>query len=228
MDTPSDSFIRRLTRDHRVVVLGGLAVIAHGYSRSTYDGDIWLEPMRDSSEWSAVLEKTCFDFGGLTLHRLPGWIPVSGMDVVDAVNETHMVRIHGLDCPLDVFRKPNEIEISDFDAVCQRAGLRADGTLLPHPLDLIQSKFDTGRDKDLQDILHLESVVRTDYKNRLPTASLEEAEMMLSRYSEWQVLVPALQNPSPEVRELAMTHLREFAAAGDPFSQAILEGRELP
>lgn len=35
-------------------------------------------------------------------------------------------------------------------------------------------------------------------------------------------------NPSPEVRELAMTHLREFAAAGDPFSLAILEGRELP
>lgn len=93
---------------------------------------------------------------------------------------------------------------------------------------MIQSKFDTGRDKDLQDILYLESVVRTTYKNRRPTASLEEAEAMLERYSEWQVLVPALQNPSPEVRELAMTHLREFAAAGDPFSQAILEGRELP
>jgi hypothetical protein len=115
METPTDHFVRNLTRRHRVVVL-------------------------------------------------------------------NMVRIHGLDCPLDVFRKPNEIEISDFDSICQRAVTRADGTLLPDPLDLIQSKFDTGRDKDLHDILFLESVVRTDYKKRLPTASLEDAETMLGRY----------------------------------------------
>jgi hypothetical protein len=38
----------------------------------------------------------------------------------------------------------------------------------------------------------------------------------------------SLENPYPEVRELAMSHLREFAAAGDPFSLAILEGREIP
>ncbi len=228
MDTPTDQFIRQLTRRHQVVVLGGLAVIAHGLSRTTYDGDIWLDPMGDVSEWSAVLEKTCLEFGGLSLHRLPGWVLVSGSDVIDAVEETNMVRIHGLDCPLDVFRKPNEIEISEFDDVCQRAEPRSDGTLLPDPLDLIRSKFNTERDKDLYDILHLESVVRADYKSRLPTASLEEATALLDRYSEWQVLLPALENPSPEVRELAMTHLREFAAAGDPFSLAILEGRELP
>lgn len=228
METPTDQFVRTLTRRHRVIVLGGLAVIAHGFSRSTFDGDIWLDPMGSCSEWSGFLEKACADFGGLTLHRLPGWIPVSGQEMVEAVDETHMIRIQGLDCPLDVFRKPNEIEISDFESFCQRATTRADGTLLPDPLDLIQSKLDTGRDKDLQDILHLESVVRTSYKKRLPTASFEEAEAMLGRYSEWQVLVPALENPSPEVRELAMTHLREFAAAGDPFSLAILEGRELP
>ena len=49
---------------------------------------------------------------------------------------------------------------------------RGDGTLLPDPLDLIQSKLDTGRDKDLQYSQHLESVVRADYKLRLLTASL--------------------------------------------------------
>ncbi|MEO6474711.1 hypothetical protein [Luteolibacter sp.] len=184
--------------------------------------------MSNSDEWAAFLEKTCCDFGGLSLHRLPGWVPVSGMDLVDAIEETSMVRVQGLDCPLDVFRKPNEIEITDFDVICQRAKLRADGTLLPEPLDLIQSKLETGRDKDLIDILHLESVVRADYKKRLPTASLEEASQMLERFSEWQVLIPAMENPFAEVRELAMSHLREFAAAGDPFSQAILEGRELP
>lgn len=88
--------------------------------------------------------------------------------------------------------------------------------------------LDTGRDKDLYDIQHLESLVRAEYKIRLPLATLEEAQEMLGRYSEWQVLTAALENPSAAVRELAMTHLREFAAAGDPFSLAILDGRELP
>jgi len=127
VDTPTDRFIRRLTLNHRVVVLGGLAVIAHGFSRSTYDGDIWLEPMSDSSGWASFLETSCHEFGGLVLQRLPGWIPVSGSGLADAVEETGMVRIHGLDCPLDVFRKPNEIEIADFDAICGRARKRSDG-----------------------------------------------------------------------------------------------------
>ena len=228
MDTPTDHFVRQLTRRHRVVVLGGLAVIAHGFSRSTYDGDIWLDPMKDSSEWSEVLEHACLEFGGLSLRRLPGWTPVAGAQLIDAIQETGMVRIEGLDCPLDVFRKPNEFELHEFDAVCRRGVLRADGTLLPDPLDLIQSKLDTGRDKDLHDIQHLESIVRADYKKRLPLATPEEATVMLGRYSEWQVLLSALENPSPVVHELAMSQLREFAAAGDPFSLAILEGRELP
>lgn len=97
-----------MTRRHRVIVLGGLAVIAHGFSRSTFDGDIWLDPMGSSSEWSDFLEKACIEFGGLTLHRLPGWIPVSGQDLVDAVDETHMIRIQGLDCPLMCFENPTK------------------------------------------------------------------------------------------------------------------------
>ena len=223
----ADAFIKHLTNSHRVVVLGGLAVIAHGLSRSTLDGDIWLDPMDDVGEWCVFLEKICHEFG-VSLHRLPGWVCVNGEGLITAVRDTNMVRIHGLDYPLDVFREPNEIEVSDFNDICGRATLRADGTLLPHPLDLIQSKLETGREKDLIDIQHLESMVRADYKVRLPQASIEEATRLLDRFSDWQVLLAALENPSSAVRDLAMTHLREFAADGDPFSQAIIEGRELP
>ncbi len=228
MGTPTDRFIRLLTSRHRVIVLGGLAVIAHGLSRSTYDGDIWLDPMPGSDTWATELERCCRDFGGLTLHRLPGWTPVSGDEIRTAVVDTGIIRVLGLDCPLDVFRVPNEIEAEAFDEVCARGTIRSDGTILPDPLDLLQSKMDTGRDKDRLDIGHLESVVRRTYEEQLPFASYEKAQAMLARYSEWQVLQAALLNPSPEVRELAMTHLREFAAAGDPFSLAILEGREIP
>lgn len=92
-----------------------------------------------------------------------------------------MVRILGLDYPLDVFRRPNEFEPGDFEEVCRRARARSDGTLLPHPTDLIQSKIDTGRDKDRIDIFHLESVIRAEYRARLPLASAAEAREMLER-----------------------------------------------
>lgn len=208
--------------------MGGLAVIAHGHSRHTQDADIWLDPVESPAEWAAVLERAREDFSGITIHRLPGWTEVSGSEIAAAADETGMVRILGLSCPLDIFRRPNEFVELGFEEVVGRARKSSDGTYLPAPLDLIQSKLETGREKDIKDIEHLESLVRDEYKKRLPLATLDEAGEMLDRYSEWQVLVMALENPLEEVRELAMTHLREFAAAGDPFSQAILEGREIP
>ena len=228
MVTTVQTFIDHLTLNHRVVILGGVAVIAHGYSRHTQDADIWLDPLSSADEWAEVIASVCRIVEGVTIHRLPGWVEISGVEIASAVEETGMLRILGLDCPLDIFRRPNEFKEVEFNEVALRTSRSGDGTLLPDPLDLIQSKMDTGRDKDFRDIQHLESVVRADYKKRLPSASLAEAQAMLERYSEWQVLTAALENPLAEVRELAMTHLREFAAAGDPFSQAILEGRELP
>ncbi|WP_353568452.1 hypothetical protein [Haloferula sargassicola] len=100
--------------------------------------------------------------------------------------------------------------------------------MLPHPLDLIETKLNTDRERDFTDILFLESLVRAEYAERLPTATPEEAAAMLHRFSDWQVLRVALTNPHAAVQDLARSHLEEFAEAGDPFSQAILAGREIP
>lgn len=221
-------FIDELSRRHRVVMLGGLAVIAHGLSRQTKDADIWLEPMESAALWASAIEAVCGKFPGTTIHRLPGWVEVKGASVAEAADETGVVRIRGLNWPLDIFRRPNEFDEEVFDRVAARARRAGDGTLLPDPLDLIRSKLNTERDQDIRDIQFLESVIREDYQRRLPLVDFAEAEEMLGRYSEWQVLQAAMMNPSEEVKALAMEHLREFAAAGDPFSQAILEGRELP
>jgi hypothetical protein len=164
MGTHTDQFIRLLTQRHRVIVLGGLAVIGHGLSRATYDGDIWLEPMADADAWAEALAGATTTFGGLSLHRLPGWTEVTSNELAEAVGESRVIRILGLDCPLDVFRTPNEFDAEMFEAVHARGTRRSDGTVLPEPLDLIQSKMDTGRQKDLNDIAYLESVVRADYK----------------------------------------------------------------
>ena len=71
MGTPTDRFLSQITSSKRVMILGGLAVIAHGLSRSTDDAVAWLEPMSDPDEWCRFLEAECVAFGGLTIHRLP-------------------------------------------------------------------------------------------------------------------------------------------------------------
>ncbi|MCH7226553.1 hypothetical protein [Haloferula sp. A504] len=221
-------FIECLTRDHRVLILGGLAVIAHGRDRHTKDADIWLEPMESSSVWASVVARTCGRFNSATIHRLPGWSEISGEEIAQAVDDTGVIRILGLGQPLDIFRRPNEFDELAFDDVIGRAQKSEDGTYLPDPLDLLQSKLDTTRDKDQQDIFHLEHVTRRRYFDRLPTATLAEATEMLDRFADWQVLRVALGNPDPAVQALARRHLEEFAEAGDPFSQAILAGRPIP
>lgn len=226
MGTPTDRFLSQITASHRVVILGGLAVIAHGLSRTTDDADIWLEPMESTDEWCRFLEKQCENFGNLSIHRLPGWTPVKGNGLREAIEETGMLRVLGLDFPLDIFRKPNEFEADQFDEVFHRGTLHRDGTTLPHPVDLIVTKSLTNREKDFQDIAFLESITREDYFKKLPTATFEEAAFMLDRFAEWQVLEAALTNPSREVQKLATDLLKEFAEAGDPFSKDILEGKK--
>lgn len=228
MGTTSDEFIRHLSSNHRVVVIGGLAVIAHGLSRTTMDADVWLDPLDSHESWSKALADACRPFPGLTMHRLPGWREIDETGIPEVAEQVGMVRIHGLNCPLDIFRRPNEFEETGFEAVFQRATRNDDGTYLPDPLDLLQSKLDTDREKDLHDIQHLESVVRRRYFAQLPTASLADATDMLDRFSDWQVLRAALTNPDSAVQDLARRHLHEFAELGDPFSQAILANREIP
>jgi hypothetical protein len=228
MAIPVQSVVDRLVEQGRVIVIGGLAVIALGRERHTKDVDLWLDPIDTPTAWAERLRNALTGFEGISIHRLPGWIRIGSEGVADAIEETGMIRLLGLDKPLDLFRSPNEFEIGEFEGVASRASRNGDGTLLPDPLDLFQTKIDTGREKDSEDMLHLERLTREKYVRLLPSATLQEASDLLDRYSEWQVLQAALRNPSPEVRELAMTHLKEFAAAGDPFSLAILEGREIP
>ena len=116
MGTKADDFIRRLASTHRVVTIGGLAVIAHGRNRSTKDADVWLEPFSSPREWAHRLCLFCEKFPGLTLHGLPGWKLLTRENLAESVDETGMIRINGLGFPLDIFRRPNEFEADDFDA----------------------------------------------------------------------------------------------------------------
>jgi hypothetical protein len=228
MGTTTREFISALTENHRVIVIGGLAVIAHGFNRPTKDVDVWLEPMDSPERWATALEETCGRFPDLTLHTLPGWRRVSGVDTAVAADAVGMVRVSGLDCPLDVFRRPNEFDVDSFEDVFSRCGKNADGTWLPDPLDLAISKDQTNREKDIHDINFLEGIVRERWIKLLPKADLSEARILFARFVDWRTCEAALANPDSEVKALATSHLRDLAEEGDPFSQALLDGREIP
>jgi hypothetical protein len=228
MGATAGQFITALTEGHDVIVIGGLAVIAHGFNRPTKDADVWLEPLDSSSVWADALEQVCSQFAGLTIHTLPGWRLVAGPAIAVAAEEVGMVRVLGLDCPLDIFRRPNEFAADSFGEVLSRATRNADGTWLPDAIDLAISKDLTNRDKDVLDINFLESKVRKLWVERLPEASLTEAHALFDRFVDWRTCEAALINPDPAVTELAMSYLREFAADGDPFSQALLANAPVP
>lgn len=228
MGTTAGEFIAALTDSHDVIVIGGLAVIAHGFNRPTKDADIWLDPMESSAAWAAAIEGACGAFTGLGIHTLPEWRKVSGPEIADAADRVGLVRVSGLDCPLDIFRRPNEFSVESFADVLSRSARNADGTWLPDPIDLAISKDLTNRDKDAHDIRFLESKVRGRWVELLPTASSVEAKELFERFVDWQCCEAALRNPDPSVREMALKFLREFAAEGDPFSQAILDNKVIP
>jgi len=103
-----------------------------------------------------------------------------------------VIRINGLERPLDIFRDPNQLGISHFDEIWQRAQAMDDGTRLPDSIDLLVSKQETGREKDQTDIIFLEGKIQADYLARLPLASRDEAAQMLERFLTPRVAGAAL------------------------------------
>lgn len=63
-------FLGRVATRQRVVVLGGLAVIAHGLSRPTKDGDAWVDPLDSPEAWARRVKETLGESPDTTLWSL--------------------------------------------------------------------------------------------------------------------------------------------------------------
>jgi len=59
-------------------------------------------------------------------------------------------------------------------------------------------------------------------RERLAVCNPEEARGLFERFLDTDVFKSALENPDAEVRAMALAHLREFEAEGDPYSRDIL------
>ncbi|MDH4475743.1 MAG: hypothetical protein QE274_04660 [Verrucomicrobiaceae bacterium] len=219
----ADAFIHALAARHRVVLLGGMAIITHGLSRKTKDIDIWLEPLATPEAWAEAM-KTCLGtFPGCYLWSLADRKVLTPDEITEEIDEVGVLRVSGLDRDIDVFRRPNELGIESFEEVWQHSVKELDGGVrLPDPVDLHISKANTGREHDWKDQLFLESLIKARFKERLPVCDLAEATSMLDRFLDPEALQYARENPHPEVRALVLGYLREFEAEGDPYSRDIL------
>ena len=218
----SDEVIKRLAGEFRVMTLGGLAVIASGLSRNTFDADIWVEPMSSSKQWAEGVAPRVYNAGAAQAVAIGSWEKIAREELAAVIERDGVIRINGLERPLDIFRDPNQLDMSHFDEIWQRAQPMEDGTRLPDPIDLLVSKQETGREKDQTDIIFLEGKIQADYLSRLPKSSRDEAVQMLERFLTPRVAEAALAHADQAVRDLGLRFLRELAQEGDPFAAEIL------
>ncbi len=220
--TESDEVIRCLAGEFRVLTLGGLAVIATGLSRNTYDADIWVEPFASPDERSDRLAPILYAGGTAQPVAIGSWEKIGRGNLAGVIGRDGVIRVDGLERPLDIFRDPNQLPAEDFDEIWDRAQPLDDGTRLPDPIDLLVSKQETGRDKDRTDIIFLEGKIEADYLERLPRVPAEEAVRMLGRFLTPRVAEAALSHPDQGVGQRARQFLHEPAAEGDPYAAEIL------
>lgn len=214
--------IEALASRFKVVTLGGVAVISHGLNRNTYDADIWVDPTGTLSDWVSRVGPVIFTYPLACPVRIGSWSPFAEADLITVIDDDKVIRVMGLERPLDIFRDPNELEISEFDDVWNRAIALGDGTRVPDVIDLLVSKQATGRDKDMQDIVFLEAKAEREYLAKLPNASAEQAALMLARFLTPKVAEAGLHHPEESVRQLSLGYLKELAEEGDPFARDIL------
>lgn len=218
----AEDLVRQLALRFRVVTLGGIAVITHGLSRNTHDLDVWIDPMESPEAWCRSLWPELMAESKVAIIDIGSFSPVEEGIFPEVIHHDGVVRISGLDRPLDIFRRPNEMDVSGFEEVWERATPQADGTRLPDVVDLLITKQDTGRPKDTYDIQFLEGKAEEMYLERLPKAAAGEALKMLERFLNPKVAAAAATHSDPKVRDAGLKFLRELADEGDPFARDLL------
>ena len=96
--------IRFLASTHRVVVLGGLAVISHGLSRVTHDADCWLEPNLSTELWCEAVKKILIEWPRLRMVSIGDWSELPADELAGYIEDFGVVRILGATQPFDEMR----------------------------------------------------------------------------------------------------------------------------
>jgi len=219
MGQDSETFVGLLASRNRVLLLGGMAIIAHGLNRSTMDVDVWLEPFGTSLLWVERLLDAKRCFSQAHFYDLFNKTSIADKDAVVCIERDCVIRIAGLDRPVDLFRIPNNLEVGDFELCWQHSVISLGDVRVMDEVDLLVTKEDTSRDQDAADIAFLERRIRNRIVPFLLTCNATEADSVLARYADPEVCRAALANPSEEVRTLAGQVLGELMAGDDSLEQ---------
>ena len=203
MDSKSERLVRMLCEKNRVILLGGIAMLAHGFARFTRDVDIWLDPTGGISAWVMSLSSAVAHFEKSKYVSARTKAEVDLAEIHPLVEAEEMIRITGLDMDVDVFFRPNNLKIDDFDSVWNRAVEKEKGLRIPDEIDLGLTKLGTERIQDRIDIEWLDAKIMPALSKKLDSCSLDEAEAVFSRITSIPLLTSAMKNPNPLVRSLA-------------------------
>ncbi len=132
------------------LLIGGYAVIYHGYVRTTGNMDIWLQPDNKNKErFLAVLEKHLED--------------KSGIDEVNKLDFTEVVAFHIGSPPEKIDFLTKMAGIKYDEAFEQRAFFQLQNNKIPvlHLNDLIVNKLLSNRLKDQADVEELRKIIQT-------------------------------------------------------------------
>ena len=75
-----EDIVARLAAEKRVVMIGGLAMIAHGLSRATKDVDVWLDPTLGLEKWLSSIQSMIAPPERIV--TLPGWQELDSTDLL--------------------------------------------------------------------------------------------------------------------------------------------------
>ena len=143
---------RLLAHNVDFMIIGGYAVIHHGYSRTTGDMDIWLKPDNDNKErLIAALTDVGFDDDGL--------------QAVKAFDFTmhHIFSLSIEPQPVEFLTHISGIDYTT--AAKQISSFPMDDISVPfiHLNHLVLSKMSTGRAKDKADVEELQKLMKKRY-----------------------------------------------------------------
>lgn len=143
-------------QDVRFMIVGGEAVIYHGYPRVTGDVDLWYEQTAENAKRLLAALETFWD------GRVPG-VDTSA----DFMRPGVVVQFGRPPHRIDLLSTIDGVTFSDawlrrkVEALVDQDGVVTSVAFIGIA-DLIQNKRASGRHKDLDDVEHLSSVVRSE------------------------------------------------------------------
>lgn len=149
LDTHIEFFEVLLKNKVQFLLIGGYAVIAHGYNRTTGDIDIWLNPSAENKvKFIAALSELEFDEESLNY-----------LNTID-FTKAQAFSYGENPCRIDFLTKINQVEFDEAYAEQLKFELRNLTVPIIQLKHLILSKINTGRIKDAADIEELQRISR--------------------------------------------------------------------